>query len=508
MTAPTIALRVRASRRFGACVALADGQLEVEAGTVHALVGENGAGKSTLMRIVYGLERADGGELELGERVELARHSVARAQALGVGMVHQHGMLVPTLTLAENAALGHEPMRGGLLDRAGAGRALVAAAAQLGQTLDPDALAGALTVGEQQRAELAMVSARASRLLILDEPTALLTPAEVDALLDMIRARADAGGAVVLVTHKLDEVVRVADEVTVLRGGRTVASWSADVTTAEIARAMIGGEPPPPSARAPAPAADATAGLTVRELVAPGARGGGAVGVSLAVKAGEIVGVAGVEGNGQRELGLAIAGLGPVAAGTVAIGGADVTRASVAARRALGLAHLPEDRHLHGLVADATVADNVALGRLAEVTTGVTIDRGALARLTAHALGALDVRPADPDARAGALSGGNQQKLVVARELDRPGLRAVLAVHPTRGVDLTAVARIHARLRQAAIDGAAVLLIASDLDELLALAHRVLVMHRGHVVGELAGAALTAADARTRLGAWMAGASP
>ena len=207
------------------------------------------------------------------------------------------------------------------------------------------------------------------------------------------------------------------------------------------------------------------------------------------------------------ELALAIAGLGPIRAGAVELGGVDVTRASVKARRALGLAYLPEDRHLHGLVADATVADNVALGRLAEVRRRVTIDRGALATLTARLLAADDVRPADPDALAGALSGGNQQKLVVARELDRAGLRAVLAVHPTRGVDLTAVARVHERLRQAAVGGAAVLVITADLDELLTLAHRVVVMHRGRVVGELAGAALAAADARTRLGAWMAGAA-
>ncbi|MBL8623698.1 MAG: ATP-binding cassette domain-containing protein [Myxococcales bacterium] len=506
MTAP--AMRVRASRRFGDCVALADAALEVAAGTVHALCGENGAGKSTLMRVVYGLERADRGELELGERIDLARHGVAQAQARGVGMVHQHGMLVPTLTLADNAALGHEPVRGGRYDRAAAARALVAAAARLGQRLDPDALAGDLTVGEQQRAELAMVAARATRLLILDEPTALLAPREVDALFAMVRAFADGGGAVVLVTHKLDEVMAVADEVTVLRAGRTVASWSAEVTAAEIARAMIGGEPPPPATRAPTPAADAAIALAIEGVAAPGPRGGGAVDVTLRVAAGEVVGVAGVEGNGQRELALAVAGLAPVARGAVAVGGVDVTRATVAARRALGLAHVPEDRHLHGLVQGASVADNVALGRLAEVGRGPLIDRAAVATLTTQLLAAHDVRPADPAARAGALSGGNQQKLVVARELDRPGLRAVLAVHPTRGVDLAASARIHARLRDVAAAGAAVLLIAADLDELLALCHRVVVMHRGALAGELAGAALAAPDARARLGAWMVGATP
>jgi general nucleoside transport system ATP-binding protein len=231
-----VAMRVRATRRFGERAALSDAALEVAIGSVHALVGENGAGKSTLMRIVAGMTRADHGQLELGEEVALARHSVAQAQALGVGMVHQHGMLVPTLSLVDNAMLGREPTRGGLLDRTRAAGELVAAAAILGHTLDPFATAGQLSVGEQQRAELAMVAMRATRLLILDEPTALLAPAEVEALFVMVRSLATRGGAVVLVTHKLDEVARVADEVTVLRGGRTVASWSSTVASIEIAR--------------------------------------------------------------------------------------------------------------------------------------------------------------------------------------------------------------------------------------------------------------------------------
>ena len=503
MSAP--ALRVRARRRFGDCVALSDAALEVAAGTVHALVGENGAGKSTLMRVVYGLTRADEGSLELGERVDLARHSVAGAQARGVGMVHQHGMLVPTLTLAENAVLGREPLRAGLVDTARAARELVAAGARLDQVIEPHALAGELTVGERQRAEIAMVAARASRLLILDEPTALLAPAEVDALFAMVKKLVAGGGAVVLVTHKLDEVARVADEVTVLRAGRSVATWSATIGTDAIARAMVGGEPPPPPARPPAPAAGAAIGLAVRDLHVRGPRGGGAGGVTLAVRAGEVLGVAGVEGNGQRELALAIAGLAAVQRGAVELAGADVTRASVAVRRAAGLAHLPEDRHLHGLIDDATLADNVALGRLGEVVRRGTIDREAQGALTRRLLAEADVRPPDPEARAGALSGGNQQKLVVARELDRPGVRAVLAVHPTRGVDLAAIARIRDRLRAAAERGAAVLFFAADLDELFALAHRVVVMHRGRIAGELAGDALAGPDARAQLGRWMTG---
>lgn len=506
MTAP--AVRVRASRRFGAVAALTDAQLTVGAGTVHALVGENGAGKSTLMRVVYGLVRADAGELELGEPIDLARHGVAGAQRRGVGMVHQHGMLVPSLSLVDNAMLGREPTRGlGWLDRAAARRAVIAAGERLGQRLDPDAIAGALSVGEQQRAELALVAERAERLLILDEPTALLAPSEVEQLFAMVRALAAAGGAVVLVTHKLDEVARVADEVTVLRGGRTVATWSASVPIADIARAVVGGDPPPPPARAPHPRADAAVALALTGLTAPGPRGGGLRALTLAVRAGEVVGVAGVEGNGQRELALAAAGLLTPTAGTVELAGVDVTRASVAARRRAGLAVVPEDRHRHGLLDDGTVTDNVVLGRLPELRRGWRLDRAAAAALTTRLIAEADVRPPDPAALAGALSGGNQQKLVVGRELDRAGLRAVIAVHPSRGVDLAAGARIHDQLRAAATAGAGVVVVSADLDELLALCHRVVVLHRGQLAGALEGTDLAAADARTRLGAWMVGAA-
>ncbi len=245
--------------------------------------------------------------------------------------------------------------------------------------------------------------------------------------------------------------------------------------------------------------------LRIRGLVAPGPAGGGVRDLELVVGAGEIVGVAGVEGNGQRELVLALAGLDRPTAGAIELAGVDVTRASVAARRARGLAFIPEDRHRHGLVLDATLADNVALGRTAEVRRFWRIDRRLQAALTSRLIAAADVRPADGTALAGALSGGNQQKLVVARELDRPGVRLVLAAQPTRGVDLAAVARIHAALLAAATGGAGVLVVSADLDELLALADRIVVMHRGRPVGEVTGAGLAAADVRGRLGAWMVG---
>ncbi len=496
---PAPAVEVTARKRIGDCVALAGAHLRVEVGTIHALCGENGAGKSTLMRVVYGLTRADAGQLELGGPIDLAHHGVAAARARGVGMVHQHGMLVPTLTLAENAALGREPMRAGLLDLARARRELAEAAARLGEALDPDVRAGALTVGEQQRAEVVMVVARAERLLILDEPTALLTPGEVERLFALLRRVAAGGGAVVLVTHKLDEVTAIADAITVLRAGVTVAELPGSTEPRAIARAMVGGEPPGRAAPPPAPAAGAAVVLAAR----------GTDGIDLAIRAGEVVGVAGIEGNGQRELVLALTGLTRPRRGRVELGGADVTAASVAARRAAGLAHVPEDRHRHGLVLDATLAENLTLGRTAEVTgaRGWLIDRGRRRALAERTLIEHDVRPADPDLPARALSGGNQQKLVVARELGRAGVRAVIAAQPTRGVDLAAVAGIHDRLRAIATAGAGVLLVSADLDELFALSHRIVVLHRGRIAGELDQAQLVAPDARARLGAWMVGAT-
>jgi simple sugar transport system ATP-binding protein len=420
-------------------------------------------------------------------------------------------MLVPTLTLAENAALGHERVRRtGLLDLEAAAAELGDAAARLGQSIDPGVRAGALSVGEQQRAEITMVVARARRVLILDEPTALLAPVEVEKLLVLLRRIADDGGAIILVTHKLDEVVAVADAITVLRLGRTVAALARGASARDIARAMVGGEPPPPGAPPPPPSAAVL--LEARELAVdrrgPVSSAGGLRGVSLAVRAGEILGIAGVEGNGQTELAHALVGLAPASRGGVRLAGDDATGRSVDDRRVAGLAHIPEDRQHFGLVLDATLTDNIAVGRPAEVAGRWRwlLDRGRARALTQRVLDDLDVRPADPTRTARTLSGGNQQKLIVGRELGRPGVRAVVAAQPTRGVDLAAQARIHDRLRATAAAGAAVLVISADLDELFALCHRVAVLHRGHLAGELAGPALRETSARDQLGRWMVGA--
>ncbi|MCB9562414.1 MAG: ATP-binding cassette domain-containing protein [Kofleriaceae bacterium] len=488
------------TKRYDGRTVLDAATLQVRAGAIHALVGENGAGKSTLVKIVAGLVRPDAG-------------AIAVAPGQRVGLVPQHGALVPTLTVVENAVLGREPGRAGVLALAPVADALRALGAAHGLAVDPWARAGALSVGEQQRAEIVIALWRGASLLILDEPTAVLAPVEVDGLFAVLRGVAAAGGAVVLVTHKLDEVVAIADDLTVLRAGRVVrhdvgVAGHLDATT--IARAMVGGEPPPRATAPPPPAATAAIALAVRGLHVADATGAGVHGVDLALRAGELVGVAGVEGNGQRALVEAIAGLRRPGAGRIELGGVDVTGATVAARLAAGLGHVAEDRHAMGLVLDASIEDNVALGREAELGAGLggwILGRRARRALADAIVRDLDVRPPDPTLPARALSGGNQQKIVVGRELTRPALRALVAAQPTRGVDLGAQALIHARLRDAAGRGVAVLLVSADLDELLGLCHRVVVLHRGRLVGEVVGDALRADGVRGRLGALMTGAA-
>jgi simple sugar transport system ATP-binding protein len=496
-------------KHYGATAVLRRARLAVRRGTVHALVGENGAGKSTLVKIIAGVVRGDAGALRIaGAAVDVATWDRRAARAAGVGIVQQHGASAGTLSVVENAMLGVEPMRGPLVELGPAAAALGALGGKTGLPIDAWAEAGRLPLGAAQRAEIVAALHHGAKLLILDEPTAVLTPVEVDGLLATLRKLAAGGMTIVLVTHKLDEVRAVADEVTVLRAGQTVATFAASAGAAErerldvkaIARAMVGSDlPPPPPVTAPA--ADAR---TVLELAGVGV-GGELQPTDLRVRAGEIVGVAGVDGNGQRELALAIAGLVRTAGGTVRIAGREASTASPAARLALGLAHIPEDRHHGGLWLDASIADNLALGR-ADITGRFRTDR---ARVRAHAdrqIAELDIRPTDPGAVVRALSGGNQQKVVIGRELSRPALSCVLAAQPTRGVDLGAVVRIHDRLRAAAATGAGVLVISADLDELLALCHRIVVMLRGRVVGEREGAALRDDAARAALGGLMTGA--
>ena len=487
------AIRLRGiEKSFGPVLANRGADLDVATGEIHALVGENGAGKSTLMRILSGMYTADAGTMEVNGR-DVTGWSTADAIAAGVGMVHQHFMLVPTLTVAENVMLGSEITRGPQLDRAAAEAAVRELSARTGLAVPPDRLVADLSVGEAQRVEILKTLYRGAKILILDEPTAVLSPPEVRELWQVLRALRQAGGTVVLITHKLDEVIDVSDSITVMRQGRTVARMpTRGATPQAIARAMVGRDVALALDMEHAGGAAATSRspgatsvlLDVRDLAVAGARHTAAVDhVSFRIAPGEILGIAGVEGNGQTELVEALAGL-RHATGSIVLAGHDLVAASVRERGDAGLSHIPEDRHERGLLLDYSVADNLILGQQHRFTRGVTLDT---ARVLAHArtlIQAYDVRPTDPELSARALSGGNQQKLVVAREMARE-FKVLLAAQPTRGVDVGAIEFIHARLREARDQGKAVLLVSADLAEVLALADRVAVMYRGRFVAVL-----------------------
>jgi ABC-type uncharacterized transport system ATPase subunit len=473
----TIALRLDSiTKRFGATHALDRASFALRRGTVHALLGENGAGKTTLMRVAFGMVQPDAGRVEV-DGVERRFASPGDAMRAGLGMVHQHFALVGAMTVAENVALGGS----GRFDRRRAAARVREVGERAGLVLDPDAIAGTLPVGAQQRLEIVKALAREARVLVLDEPTAVLAPAEARELLAWVRAFAADGGAAVLITHKLREALAVADDVTVLRRGATVLEAPArEVSEASLATAMIG-EAGMPSAGVPPRLHDGVVEpvdqhqasapiiLSARDLVVHDERGIVRVrGASLDVRAGEIVGVAAVEGAGHRELLRALAGRLPIVTGIV--------------RRPDVVGFVPEDRHREAAILDFTLAENVTLrdaGRLRG-----WLDWGARRRETADLLAAHDVRAPGPDVPLGTLSGGNQQKLILGRELAREGdgPRALIVENPTRGLDIRAAAAVAARLREARDAGVAVLVHAADLDEVLALADRVVVVHDGRVL--------------------------
>ena len=505
---PAPAVRMRGiCRRFGSCVANDDVSLELAPGEIHAIVGENGAGKSTLMQVLYGLLQPDAGRIEVaGEAVRL--RGPEDAMRLGLGMVHQHFMLVEPMTVAENVTLGREPRAAfGAFRPREAERVVAELSRRHRLPVDPGARISQLSVGAQQRVEILKALYRGARVLILDEPTAVLTPQEVDELFAVLRALRGDGVTIVLITHKLAEVRALADRVTVMRGGRVVGGGPmAEMTVERMTELMVGHVPAPLAARAghaPGAVALAATGLEVRD-----SRGLPAVrGVSLAVRAGEILGIAGVEGNGQHELVECLAGLREAAGGTLEIGGRAVAGGARAPRDA-GLAHIPSDRLHRGLVPDMTLAENLVLGRQRDrgLQPGPWFGGRALERLAAPRLVEFDVRPPAPGQRAARLSGGNQQKLIAARELSArvpgaPATVAILAAHPTRGVDLGAIDFLHRRLLAERDAGRAVLLVSSELSEILALSDRILVLYEGRVVHETTPAAT---DERT-LGLHMTG---
>jgi simple sugar transport system ATP-binding protein len=501
MSTPHVSLR-GITRRFGSLVANDRVSLELVPGEIHALVGENGAGKSTLMKVLFGLLQPDEGEILIGgQPARLANPQAAMRH--GLGMVHQHFMLVDTLTVAENITLGRESgARFGVLSPSVAEREVAALAERYRLPVDPRARISQLSVGAQQRVEILKALYRGARVLILDEPTAVLTPQEVDELFAVLRALVQGGVSIVLITHKLAEVKSLAARVTVLRGGKVVGSaLVADTNIERMAELMMGHVPAPLAARsadAPGTPLLEVAALEVRDTRnLPAIRE-----ATFSVRGGEIVGIAGVEGNGQHELIECIAGLCPPARGAIRIGGVAVSGRSAREHRAAGLAHIPSDRLHRGLVADMTLAENLVLGlqRRPSVGTGPWLGGHTLEDAARGRLQEYDVRPPDPRAQAGRLSGGNQQKLIAARELTQ-GARAILAAHPTRGVDLGAIDFIHRRLLSERDAGRAVLLVSSELSEILALSDRILVLFEGRIVHETTPAAT---DERT-LGLHMTG---
>jgi len=500
--ADTPKVRLRGlSKRFGELLAVDAADLELRGREIHALLGENGAGKSTLMSMLAGLYRPDGGTIEVDGR-RCSFQSPRDAMAASVGMVHQHFMLVPTLTVWENVLLGAERLP--WVVRPGqAALEVQRAADDLGLRVDARALVSDLGVGEQQRVEILRVLMRGARVMILDEPTAVLSPGESEALFVTLRALCEQGCALVLISHKLEEVRRLAHRVTVMRRGRVVGSFDAPraVTAEDLAAAMVGREVSLELQREVPALGDVRLGLS--RLQVRSDRGLAAVNdLSLEVRGGELVGLAGVAGNGQVELMEAVAGLRRAEAGEVLLCGAAATRLSARQRIALGLRYVPEDRTHTGTAPSLSVLENLALRRYR--------DRGRwlrLAPLEAHCrrqIERLNIATSGPDQAARLLSGGNLQKLVLARELEPERARVILALHPTRGLDARATAQVRQLLLDARGDGAAILLWSEDLDEVLALSDRVAVMHAGRIVrvvrhGE--------ADLAT-IGRWMTGGDP
>jgi general nucleoside transport system ATP-binding protein len=479
-------------KRFGGVAAVDDVSLSVAPGEVLALVGENGAGKSTLISVACGLYKADEGTVRAFGR-ELRPGDARAAIDAGVGVVYQHFMLVGPLTVWENVVLGREPRRFGLsIDAGRARREVSEAAARFGLAVDADAPVESLNVAAQQRVEIVKQLWRGARVLILDEPTAVLAPREADELVKTVRALAADGRSVIFISHKLREVLAVADRIAVLRRGKLVrTSARAETSAGELAEAVTGsatsadllskGVPRPLPVTSLSSGSDT---LALKDIQCIKENGRPALrGLSLEVRAGEVLGIAGVDGNGQSELAEVLTGL-RRHGGEALLDGAPLP-ATPAAARARGVVHLPEDRHRRALCLPLSVEENFALGRQSATpfANGIRIDeRGRRERAT-KLVQAFDVRPANPLARAGDLSGGNQQKLVAARELHQGTPRLVVAVQPTRGLDLGASRKVHEALRRAAAEGAAVLLFSLDLDELRAVSDRIAVLYEGRVAG-------------------------
>ncbi|WP_353828557.1 ABC transporter ATP-binding protein [Agromyces sp. SYSU T0242] len=491
------------TKKFGSLVANDHIDLTVEAGEIHCLLGENGAGKSTLMNVLYGLYQADEGEILLDDQVQ---HFAGPGDAMraGIGMVHQHFMLIPVFTVAENVMLGHEETRaGGLLDLPAARRRVREISDRFGFDVDPDALVDDLPVGVQQRVEIIKALSRDARVLVFDEPTAVLTPQETDELMGIMRQLKESGASIVFITHKLREVREVADKITVVRLGKVVGEAEPTASNAELASLMVGR-----AVELTVQKEEPTLGedaLEVEHLRVIDPIGQLVVNdVSFTVRKGEVLAVAGVQGNGQTELTEALVGLQPRVEGSVRLDGTEITRHSVRRILDAGVGFVPEDRTEDGLVGEFSIAENLMLDRSdgEPFVKAGNVQRAFLAEFAAEKVAEFDVRTPGIETKAGRLSGGNQQKVVLARELSRD-LNLLVAAQPTRGVDVGSIEFIHKRIIETRDAGVPVVVVSTELDEVTALADRIMVMYRGRVVGIVPGD-----TPRDVLGLMMAGETP
>ena len=490
------------TKRFGSFTANDKIDLVVEPGEIHCLLGENGAGKSTLMNVLFGLLHADEGEILIdGKPVSFANSG--EAVRAGIGMVHQHFMLVPVFTAAENVVLGFEPTKSfNRLDHKTANAQIIELSQKFGLEVDPDSVVENLSVGLQQRVEILKALSHDAELLILDEPTAVLTPQEIEALMDIMRSLTKDGKSILFITHKLKEVRAVADVITVIRQGRVIDSVPPTETENELASLMVGREVNLTVDKETVPLGDTV--LELRDVVVRDDRGLAVVnGISLDVHAGEIVALAGVQGNGQTELAEAISGLRHVESGTIKLRGQDITNFSPRDILDAGLGHVPEDRQRDGLVLSMSVADNLVLNtpRRAPFASRGTRNLGAVDTNATALVERFDIRTTSISSTAGSLSGGNQQKVIVARELSRP-LTCFMASQPTRGLDVGSIEYVHRQIVNQRNDGLGVFIISSELDEVVALGDRIAVMFAGRITG-----IVDPSTSREDIGLLMAGSS-
>ena len=492
------------SKKFPLVLANDDVNFSVQSGEIHALVGENGAGKSTLVNILYGLLQPDTGTISInGQDVRFSDPGDAIER--GIGMVHQHFMLIPPFTVAENVVLGQEPSRSGFVHHSRANEIVKGLSEQYGLKVDPAAKVETLSVGIEQRIEIIKVLYRGAEILILDEPTAVLTPQEVDELFDIMRSLKAQGKTIIFITHKLQEVMAISDSVTVMRRGKVVGTVAVgDTSRQEIATMMVGRQVLFRVEHTPAEPGDIV--LAVKALNAQDNKDLPALrDLSFTVREGEVLSIAGVEGNGQSELVEVLTGLRSAQSGEVELSGQLITNYSPRTIREMGACHIPEDRHRRGLVLDFSVAQNLVLGihyRRPYVRNLLmdVINFGPIRDKAQRLLEEFDIRPPDQENPAGNLSGGNQQKVIVAREFDQEP-KLLIAAQPTRGIDVGSIEFIHQRLLQARDDGKAVLLVSADLEEILSLSDRIAVMYEGRIVGILDPSEATEA----RIGMMMTG---